>query len=199
MPIRVCASARKSLLMLLVLLLPASHAVAAPVSYKMDPEHTFPSFEADHMGVSIWRGKFDKTRGTMLLDRAAGTGSVDVVVDIASVNFGHEKMKEHALAKEFFDVEQYPTASYKGKLTDFVGGYPTRLVGDLTLHGVTRPVEMKIGLFKCIPHPMLKRELCGGDALAVFKRDEFKLDAGKAYGFNMDVTLRIQMEAIAAE
>lgn len=175
----------------------AAAAAAAPVNYQMDPEHTYPSFEGDHLGISVWRGKFNKTTGKMTLDKAAGQGTVDVTVDLKSVDFGHDEMKNHAIGPEFFDVKKYPQARYKGKLTDFANGVPTRVVGELTLHGVTKPVALKINLFNCIPHPLLKRELCGADAIGTFNRDEFGLDAGKPYGFKMDVTLRIQMEALA--
>ncbi len=171
-------------------------AVAAPVTYQLDPAHTFPSFEADHMGISVWRGKFNKSSGTLVLDREASTGTVEVEIDIDSVDFGLDSMHEQAIGPAFFDVAKYPRASYKGTLVDFVDGAPTRVIGDLSLRGVTRPVELKINLFKCIPHPMLKRELCGADASAAFQRDEFGLAAGKDYGFNMEVRLRIQMEAV---
>lgn len=174
-------------------------AMAAPVSYEIDPNHTYPSFEADHMGISFWRGKFNKTSGVLVLDKEASTGSVDVKIDIASVDFGLDAMNEHAVSPEFFDSAKYPQATYKGKLADFADGAPTRVVGELTLHGITRPVELKINRFKCIPHPMFKRDLCGADASAVFKRDEFGLTAGKDYGFSMDVNLRIQMEAVVPE
>jgi polyisoprenoid-binding protein YceI len=190
----------KSLQLLSVLALAICGAAsAAPASYNIDPDHTYPSFEGDHMGISMWRGKFDRTTGKLAMDKAAGTGSVDVTIDIASVNFGHDKMKEHALSSDFFDVAKYPQATYRGKLEGFANGMPSRVAGDLTLHGVTRPVVLKINAFKCIEHPVLKRELCGADAVATFNRDEFGLDAGKPYGFRMDVTLRIQMEAIKAE
>jgi polyisoprenoid-binding protein YceI len=171
-------------------------AMAAPVSYEIDPNHTYPSFEADHMGISVWRGKFNKTAGTLVLDKAAGTGSVDVSIDMDSVDFGLDAMNEQARGADFFDAGKYPKAIYKGRLEGFVDGAPTRVVGELTLHGITRPVELKIDLFKCIAHPMYKRELCGANASAVFKRDEFGLVAGKDYGFDMDVNLRVQMEAI---
>lgn len=171
-------------------------AMAAPVRYEIDPNHTFPSFEADHMGISVWRGKFNKTAGTLVVDKAAGTGNVDVSIDMDSVDFGLDAMNEQARTAEFFDTGKYPKATYKGRLEGFVDGAPTRVAGELTLHGITRPVELKIDLFKCIPHPMYKRELCGANASTVFKRDEFGLVAGKDYGFNMDVNLRIQMEAI---
>lgn len=189
----------KRLILLAVLASACAATYAAPVSYDIDPMHTFPSFEADHMGISFWRGKFNKTSGVLVLDKEASTGSVDVKIDIASVDFGLDAMNEQAVSPEFFDSGKYPQATYKGKLADFVDGAPTRVVGELTLHGVTRPVELKINRFKCIPHPMFKRELCGADASAVFKRDEFGLAAGKDYGFSMDVNLRIQMEAVVPE
>jgi polyisoprenoid-binding protein YceI len=186
----------KRTLIFAVLAAASGIAMAAPVNYEIDPNHTYPSFEADHMGISVWRGKFNKTSGTLIVDKTAGTGSVDVSIDMDSVDFGLDSMNEHAKTAEFFDVAKYPKATYKGRLEGFIDGTPTRVVGELTLHGITRPVELKIDLFKCIPHPMYKRELCGANASAVFKRDEFGLVAGKDYGFNMDVNLRIQMEAI---
>lgn len=186
-----------SLLMLAAAI--TTNALAAPALYQLDPEHTYPSFEADHMGISFWRGKFNKTTGTLMLDKANGTGSVDVTVDLASVDFGHDKMNEHAVSADFFDIAKYPRATYKGKLAKFINGAPTQVVGDLTLHGVTKPVTLQINSFKCVPHPMLKRELCGADAAGTFQRDAFGLAAGKDYGFKMDVALRIQMEALRAE
>lgn len=189
----------KRVLLSAVLASACAAVYAAPVSYEMDPAHTFPSFEADHMGVSFWHGKFNRTSGVLVLDKEAATGSVDVMVDIGSVDFGLDAMNEQAVSPEFFDSAKYPQARYKGKLVDFAEGAPTRVVGELTLHGVTRPVELKINRFKCIPHPMFKRELCGADASAVFQRDEFGLTAGKDYGFSMQVNLRIQMEAIVPE
>lgn len=171
-------------------------AFAAPVNYEIETHHTYPSFEADHMGISTWRGKFNKTTGNVSLDKAGGTGAVEIVVDTASVDFGHDKMNEHAMKADMFDVAKYPTALYKGQLLDFKDGAPGRVVGELTLRGVTKPVELKINSFKCIQHPFYRREACGADAIGTFKRDDFGMDAGKAYGFNMDVTLRIQVEAV---
>lgn len=189
----------KTLLLLSLTSLVSGVASAAPVTYNIDPNHTYPSFEADHMGVSIFRGKFNKTTGKVVLDKAAGQGTVDVTIDVASVDFGHDKLNSVAKSPELFDVAKYPLASYKGKLGGFANGVPTQVVGDLTLHGVTKPVVLKINSFKCIPHPMLKRELCGADALGSFRRDEFGIEAGKPHGFKMDVTLRIQVEAIQGD
>jgi len=181
-------------------LLTSGIATAATVTYKVDPDHSYPSFEADHMGgLSVWRGKFNKSSGVVTLDKAAGTGNVDIDIDMDSADFGQDALNKEAKGKTLFEVAKYPQATYKGNLAGFKDGVPSRVVGELTLHGVTRPVELKINSFKCMPHPMYKREVCGADALATIQRDTFGMDAGKDYGFSMDVTLRIQVEAIQVE
>jgi polyisoprenoid-binding protein YceI len=177
----------------------AGTACAAPVAYKIDPDHTFPSFEADHMGISVWRGKLNKSSGTVNFDKATGAGSVDIAIDLASIDFGQDKLNSWARSTEFFDVKKHPKAIYKGRFDGAANGAPAQVAGELTLHGVTRPVVLKINSFKCVPHPLFKRELCGADAIATFNRDEFGLGVGKEYGFNMDVVLRIQVEALAAQ
>lgn len=191
-------SGRNWLFVALIVAAPAA-AVAATADYKIDPDHTYPSFEADHMGASVWRGKFNKTTGLVTLDKEAGKGTVDLAIDLSSIDFGQDKLNEWATGKEFFDTAKFPQATYKGKLAGFVDGAPTRVDGTLTLHGVTRPVVLKLNAFKCMPHPMSKRDWCGADALATFNREEFGLAAGKDWGFKMDVTLRIQVEAVLAE
>lgn len=193
-----CTFPRRVILVLSGLAI-AARVVAAPAHYTIDPEHTYPSFEADHLGISIWRGKMTKTTGSVMLDTAAGTGTIAIDIDLNSIDFGHDKLNAWAVGPEFFDTAKYPQATYRGRLTNFVKGRPTQVVGDLTLHGITRPVTLTINSIACKPHPLLKRELCGADALATLKRDDFRLDAGKAYGFSMDVTLRIQVEAVKNE
>ncbi|HEU4620584.1 MAG TPA: YceI family protein [Burkholderiaceae bacterium] len=166
-------------------------------TYTIDPNHTYPSFEADHFGgLSVWRGKFNKSSGKVMYDKAGKTGTVDITIDTASIDFGHDKMNDHAKGAEMFDVAKFPIATYKGKLANFNGEMPQAVEGELTLHGVTKPVKLTINQFKCMQHPMLKREVCGADATGTFMRDEFGIDYGKKYGFKQDVALRIQVEAV---
>jgi len=193
-------SIRTAVVTTALLLAASGSALAAAATYRIDPDHTYPSFEADHMGgLSVWRGKFNHSRGTVTLDKAAGTGTVDVTVDMKSADFGQDQLNQGTQGKELFETAKYPQATYTGKLVDFVDGAPTRVSGKLTLHGITHPLDLKINSFKCMPHPVFKREVCGADALATFRRDAFGMDAGKDYGFSMDVTLRIQVEAIAVK
>ena len=183
-----------------MLALSAAPASAASVTYLIDPDHTYPSFEADHLsGLSVWRGKFNRSQGKVVLDKAAGRGEVEVRIDMTSADFGHDKMNEVAQGDMLFDSAKYPQATYRGRLAAFKDGKPGEVDGELTLRGVTRPLKLDILGFKCMPHPVLKREVCGADALATFRRDDYGMVAGKDYGFDMAVTLRIQVEAIAAE
>lgn len=178
----------------------SSLLIAAPVTYNIDSSHTFPSFETDHFGgMSVWRGKFNKTSGTVTLDREAKTGEVDITIDATSINTGVQKLDEHIKGDQIMDATKYPTATYKGHFTKFKKDVPTEVQGELTLHGVTKPVTLKINSFKCMEHPMLHKQFCGADASATFNRDEFGVDYGKTYGFKMDVKLAIQVEAVKAD
>ncbi|AXF00335.1 YceI family protein [Paraburkholderia hospita] len=174
----------------------AAGAFAAD-TYQLDPTHTYPSFEADHMGgVSTWRGKFTKSSGTVTLDRAAKTGTVDVTVDTSSIQIGNTKLEEHLRSPDFFDVAKYPTATYKGTAIKFDGDTPVAVDGQLTMKGITKPVNLKIDSFKCIQHPVLKREVCGVEAEGEFNRSDFGMDFGAKYGFSMKTVLHIQAEGI---
>ena len=169
---------------------------AEPVTYVVDSSHTFPAFEADHQGgLSIWRGKIKSTSGTVVLDKTAGSGSVDISMEMASIDFGHDAMNEHAMNEDILDVQRYPTATYVGELARFVNGSPTAVEGSLTMHGVSRPVNLAIERFKCQPHFRHGREVCGADASATIDREEFGVDYDKENGFFMDVKLLITIEA----
>jgi polyisoprenoid-binding protein YceI len=189
---------------LCICLTAASLASAAPTTYNIDPNHTHPMFEADHLaGLSIWRGLFKKTSGAIILDSTARTGSLDVAVDMASVDFGNDELNGIAVnssAPPIFEAQKYPRAYYKGTLGDFVNGSPTTATGLLTLHGVTKPLTLAINSFKCIDDkPLPKQQVCGADAFCVLNRADFGIAVGQKFGFRMEVTLRIQVEAIRAE
>ena len=178
-----------------VLAVLGTSAAFAANTYKIDPNHTYPSFEADHMGISVWRGKFNKSDGTIVLDPAAKAGSLDIVVDINSIDFGHEKMNEHAKKEDIFDAAKFPTATFKSTKVNFTGDVPTSVDGELTLRGVTKPLTLTINKFKCIVHPMHKREVCGADVTGQFQRSDFGINAGLPR-FSPEVKLAIQVEAV---
>jgi polyisoprenoid-binding protein YceI len=174
-------------------------AFAAPVTYTLDPAHTYPSFAADHFGgLSVWRGKFNSTSGKVVYDKDAKSGSLDVTVDINSINFGMPKLDEHAKSAEIFDAAKYPTAIFSGKFTKFNGSAPAEAQGTLTMHGVTKPVTLKVDSFKCIQSPLTKKEVCGVEVSSTINRADFGVNYGDKYGFNQEVKLQIQAEGSPA-
>lgn len=177
----------------------AGQALALTVTYEIDSNHTYPAFEADHLGgLSVWRGKITSTTGTVILDKEQQTGSVNVTMDMGSIDLGHAGLNDHVKQPEILDIAQFPIATYVGRLANFRDGAPTLVEGELTLHGVTQPVTLTINKFLCKQHPMARREVCGADASATINRADFGVSYGQPL-FDMGVTLRISIEALVPE
>ena len=168
---------------------------AAQEVYVGDPAHTYAFFETGHLGISWIRGRFNKTTtARVVLDRAAKKGSIDVVIDAASVDTGHEARDKHLRSADYLDVEKFPVIAFKSGNLRFTGDNLTGANGDLTIMGITRPVSLLVNSFRCIQHPVNKRELCGADASVAIKRSEWGIKRG-ATGIGDDVKISIQIEA----
>lgn len=188
---------RTTAALLAALALSTAAGAASAQSYTLDPNHTHPSVEFKHLGVSTFRGHFSKTTGKVTLDRAAKTGTVEVNIDPASIDFGVPVMNGHARGENWFKTEQFPTITYKGTVSRFDGDAPVQVDGQLTMLGVTRPVTLQMASFKCIQHPMLKREMCGGDATATINRRDFGLNPGApTTAVSDEVKLLLQVEGL---
>ena len=170
-------------------------ALAAPETFIIDGSHTFPRFSYSHLGFSKQLSRFDRTTGSIVLDKEAKTGSVDVTIDMKSVNTGFEVFNGHIQGEDFLDTAKFPTATYKSTKVNFDGDKVVSVDGNLTIKGITKPVTLSVTSFQCMPHPMLKKDACGANATAVIKRSEF--NAGKYAPYvGDDVTLTIAVEAI---
>lgn len=180
-----------SLALLAPILLAPTLAISAD-RYRIDPDHTFPSIEFSHMGISTWRGKFTRSSGQIVLDRAAATGSVEVDVDTASIDFGLARMEQKARGEEYFNVAKFPTARYRGTLR-FEAGEPRAVEGELTLLGVTRPLMLLINSLRCVPSPLTNKEVCGADAEGELEWTAYGIHASRSGASR--VRLRIQVEA----
>jgi polyisoprenoid-binding protein YceI len=179
----------------LSILFAALPAMAQQETYTVDPQHTFPAFEINHFGYSLQRGRFDKTTGTITMDRAARKGSVNVVIDAASINTGVPKLEEHLRSEDFFNVAKHPTITFRSSSVAFEGDKVKSVAGDLTMVGVTRPVTLTGEMFQCAPNPMLKKMACGGDFVTRIKRSDWGMKYALP-GLADDVVLRINVEAI---
>ena len=187
---------QKSLAALVVSLAAAAPALAAPVTYTLDNTHTFPRVSYSHFGYSTQLSRFDTTRGSVVFDAAAKTGSVDITIDAKSVNTGYATFNEHIQGEDFLDTAKFPTATFKSTKVIFKGDKPVKVEGNLTLKGVTKPVTLTVTSFQSMAHPMLKKPAIGANAFTVVKRSDF--GAGKYAPYVGDeVRIDIALEAIA--
>lgn len=173
----------------------ATGVFAEPVTYTIDPTHTFASFEYTHLGFSRQRSRFNDTTGTITLDQKAKTGSADITIKVDSVDTGSKAFDGHLTSTNFFDAEAYPTITFKSTQFKFKGDKPTEVIGNLTVRDMTKPVTLKITHFNCAMHPMKQKEACGANAVTQIKRSEFGL--GKyAPGVSDETELTVAVEAI---
>jgi len=176
--------------------LAAGAAQAESATYAFDPAHTFATFEIRHFGTSTNRGRFDKTEGSVQLDRADKSGKVDLTIDMASINTGFPPFTKHLRSADLFDTDKYPTAKFTADKFSFNDDKVSEVSGNLTLMGKTNPVTLKATNFNCYQSPMLKREVCGGDFEATLDRTAYGINYGIQWGFPKDVHLVIQVEAV---
>jgi len=171
-----------------------SAAALAADSYSIDSRHTYPVFEVNHLGFSTQRGRFNKTTGKITLDSAAKKGSVEVVIDTASIDMGLEEWDKHMKNEDFFNVEKHPTMTFKSDKFMFKKGKPSEVHGTLTLLGVEKPVKLAVNHFHCGVHPINKKEVCGADLTTRIKRSEFGMTKFLP-AVGDDIFIRISVEA----
>jgi polyisoprenoid-binding protein YceI len=186
----------KQLSAALAISLAAGSALAAPVTYKVDSSHTFPRFSYSHFGLSTQLSSFSNTTGQVVLDAQAKTGSVDITIDMKSVNTGFADFNNHIQGEDFLDTTQFPTSSFKSTKVVFEGDKPKAIEGNLTIKGVTQPVTLTVTSFLAMPHPMMKKPALGANAFTTIKRSAF--NAGKYAPYVGDeVRIDVAIEAVA--
>jgi polyisoprenoid-binding protein YceI len=162
--------------------------------YAIDPGHTFPSFEISHLGWSTHRGRFNKTSGWITLNRAARSGSIQLTIDADSIDTGDVRLEERLRKPDFLDTATYPDITFKSNKMRFEGDALIAVDGDLTLHGVTRPVTLTVTSFRCGKFPVIGTEVCGANAETTIKRADFGITVFPTM-IGGDVKLLIQVEA----
>jgi polyisoprenoid-binding protein YceI len=176
-------------------LLPAQAQADGP-NFAIDPTHTFVNYENGHDGTTTTRGRFSTKDGTLFFDRAQRSGKVEIVIDITSVNTGVDFLNRQIQGKDFFNVADFPTGTFKSDQFIFNGDKVSEVHGQLTLKGQTHPVALKATKFNCYIYPLIKREVCGGDFETTIQRSQWGVLWGLQFGFEDAVKLLIQIEAI---
>ena len=185
----------RSLLIVLFGFIASHFTVSAyAASYTIDPAHTYPYFEINHLGFSTMRGRFEKTSGKLTMDLAKKTGSVDITIEAASISTAHEKRDKHLRSPDFLNAAEYPTITFKSSKVTFTSDTTITVVGDLTVTGVTKPVTLKVTNIVCGNNPYNKKPQCGFDAHTSFKRSEFGMKYGLP-GIGDEMKINFEVEA----
>jgi polyisoprenoid-binding protein YceI len=173
-------------------------AIAQPENFVIDQYHTVPYFEVDHLGFATMRGRFDRATGKFSIDRAAKSGTVELEIPTATVNSGDtdrgsrpRTRDEHLKNADFFNVQEFPTMTFKSTKVIFKGDEPAGVEGNLTMLGVTKPVTLNFERWKCGPDMRTqgKRFQCGGNATGTFKRSDFGMKFGLPTAIGDEVRL----------
>jgi len=177
-----------------ILLFFSNNVSAITENYTIDPTHTYPHFAVSHLGYSTMHGRFDKTSGTLTLNRIKKNGSVDINIEAASLSTGMKKRDAHLRSPDFFNAVEFPKITYRSTTVMFNGDTPTKVEGNLTLLGITKKIILTITAFKCGKNPMNLKEMCGIDAVANMKRSDFGMNYALP-GVGDDIRLAIEVEA----
>ena len=178
-----------------VVMLIALPAVAQE-TYVIDPVHSQPQWIATHIGFSQQHGNFGKPTGKIVLDRAAKKGSIDVSIDASSIRTYSERLDAIVKGEKYFNVEKFPTMTFKSTNLTFDGDALTSADGELTMLGISKPVTLKVANFKCGEQPFNKKPMCAAQATTTIKRSEWGMTEGiKMTNAGDDIQLIIPVEA----
>jgi polyisoprenoid-binding protein YceI len=185
----------KKAIFVLIIANTLSFSAVAADSYTVDPRHTFPSFEINHLGLSIQRGRFNHTSGKVILDPEAGIGHVDIIIDAASISTGLPELEEHLRSKDFFNAARYPHITFSSDKLSFSNEQLVAVDGNLTLHGITRPIHLTVDYFHCGMNLIAMKNTCGANATTPLKRTDFGISK-YAPALADEVKIIIQIEAV---
>lgn len=171
-------------------------AIAEPVTYQLDPNHTMVTASWSHFGYSHPVAHFGDVDGTLVYDpQNPSASSVDVTLPLSGLDAHVPDFNEHLRSADFFAADKYPTITFDSTAVEAVGDGQLKVTGDLTLHGVTRPVVLDVTVNKVGEHPASGRAAAGFDATTTIKRSDFGL--GKYVPNVSDaVEIRITAEAM---
>ena len=177
----------------LLLSLVTSSALAAEI-YTTDPEHTFVSFSYKHLGYSIQTSRFDKVNGTITLNDQMDGGTIDVAIETGSVSTGSDTFNKLLRTEDYFNSEKFPVAKFTSDKIIFNKQAITSISGELTIKGITKPINVEVSNFACGRNFITLKYMCGANASAKLIRSEF--DLGKYVPLVGDeISLNIVIEA----
>jgi len=172
----------------------ASSVAWSAESFVLDPEHTFPSFEIRHQGISTLRGKFNRSQGRVILDPSGQQSLIEIRVDAASADSGHDGLNKKLQGGLFFNTARFPEIVFISNNVEFADGKPVRAHGELTMLGVSRPVTLDIRDYACTLQFLTRRPMCGADVHTSIRRTDFGMNFGAPNLIGDEVKLAIEVE-----
>lgn len=186
---------RKTVMASILMTIPAM-GFSAPETFTIDPTHTYPQFRINHLGFSTMQGRFNETSGKIVLDTANNTGSIDIVINAASIDTAHKKRDDHLRSPDFLNAAEFPEIVYKSSKISIRNDQSALVEGTLTIMGTAKPVTLKVSKMHCGIHPMdpkKKKYVCGFDATAKIKRSDFGITyALPAVGDEMELSFGVE-------
>jgi polyisoprenoid-binding protein YceI len=189
---------KRLLLSLFALVLFAGSALAQTQTWQIDPAHSAAQFSVRHLGISTVRGAFSKVTGTVQYDPADVSKSViDATIDTSSIDTRVQSRDNDLRGPNYFDVQKYPTITFKSKRVEKAGDGKLKVIGDLTIHGTTKEVTLDVdGPTSPIANPpqMGGGQRMGASATTTVNRNDFGVSGGgKMIGDDISITLDIEM------
>ena len=186
----------KALLISSALAITTMASAALPTQWQLDDSHTRVGFSVEHLGFSTVMGHFSDVDGTVQFDlKNPNQTQFNFVVDTDSIDTGWEARDEHLKTKEFFNVEKYPTMSFKSTQVNFVNPQQAKVTGDFTLLGQTKPLTLNLTLKKIDDSPLTKEPVVGFRATGNIDRTAYGMDA-YSQGITTNVPIQIDGELV---
>ena len=171
-------------------------SAASQVRYAFDPVHTRVAFQISHAGFSNPVGTFSRIEGELQFDEADwSTARLKVRIPMTTLELGDADWREKILDRTFFDAKKFPDAIFESTTVESTGSNTARVIGNLTLHGVTRPVTLAVTLNALRRHPLTFKKTAGFSATANVRRSDFGMTSWKNL-VGDDVRLVIEAEAV---
>ncbi len=174
-------------------------AVAEPVAYDFDKSHANLAFSYNHLGYSTTEGRFGEWEGTLLIDQETpANSSIEFVIDVASLDTFWGERDKHFLSADFFNVEQFPKATFTSTSVEKTGENTLKVTGDLTIKDITKPAVLDVTVTTIGEHPMAKKPAAGFAVTTSIKRSDYGMDLYVPY-VGDDVTVTFHAESLVAD
>lgn len=169
--------------------------------WNIDPDHSVAAFSSRHMMIANVHGQFNKITGTIQFEPDDfAHASVEVVIDAKSITTGIKKRDDHLLSPDFLDAEKYPELIFTSTKAEKAGSHRLAVTGDLTIHGITRPVTLHIDYAGPVKSPFGGETTMGFSIIAEIDRDDFGITwnepmEGGGVMISKDIKITIEVEA----